>query len=137
MKLEISRKTELALAAIRELRGHEGPLKAADLAASLDTTATYIPHVLRPLVQRDWIESDRGPTGGYRLAADPADITLFDLIEAVEGPVDEGRCVLRGKPCPSIDLCVLHEPWLRAREALFSELRQTTVADVPLAEEAA
>jgi hypothetical protein len=56
MKLEISRKTELALAAIRELRRHESPLKGADLAASLDTTATYIPHVLRPLVQRDWIE---------------------------------------------------------------------------------
>lgn len=137
MKLEISRKTELALAAIRELRRHESPLKGADLAASLDTTATYIPHVLRPLVQRDWIESDRGPTGGYRLAVDPDEITLFDLIEAIEGPLDEGRCVLRGKPCPSLDLCVLHEPWLRAREALFDELRKTTLADVPLGEEAA
>jgi Rrf2 family protein len=137
MKLEISRKTELALNAIRELRRHESPLKGADLAALLDTTATYIPHVVRPLVQRGWIESDRGPTGGYRLVVDPADITVFDLIEAIEGPVDEGRCVLRGKPCPSIDLCVLHEPWQRAREALFAELRQTTLADVAPDEEAA
>jgi Rrf2 family protein len=137
MKLEISRKTELALAAIRELRRHESPLKGADLAELLDTTATYLPHVLRPLVRRGWVESDRGPTGGYRLNAEPSQITLFELIEIIEGPMDEGRCVLRGKPCPSVDLCVLHEPWLRAREALFDELRRTTLADVPRGEEAA
>jgi Rrf2 family protein len=137
MKLEMSRKTELALAAIRELRKHESPLKGADLAELLDTTATYIPHVLRPLVKRGWVESGRGPTGGYRLIEKPADITLYDFIEVVEGPMDEGRCVLRGKPCPSVDLCVLHEPWLRARDALFAELRRTTLADVPLGEEAA
>ena len=137
MKLEISRKTELALSAIGELRRHQDPLKGADLAALLETTATYLPHVLRPMVQRGWIESDRGPTGGYRLAEEPSNITLFDLIEVIEGPMDEGLCVLRGKPCPSVDLCVLHEPWLRARQALFDELRQTTLADVPLGEEAA
>jgi len=137
MKLEISRKTELALAAIQELRRHETSLKGADLATLLDTTATYIPHVLRPLVQRGWVASDRGPTGGYRLSEEPSNITLLDLIEVIEGPLDEGLCVLRGKPCPSVDLCVLHEPWLRAREALFAELRQTTLADVPLGEEAA
>jgi len=137
MKLEISRKTELALSAIRELRRHDSPLKGADLAESVDTTATYLPHILRPLVRQGWVESDRGPTGGYRLVADPAAISIFDFIEVVDGPIDEGRCVLRGKPCPSLDLCVLHEPWLRAREALFGELRRTTLADVPLDEEAA
>lgn len=137
MKLEISRKTELALAAIRELRRHETPLKGAELAEVLDTTATYLPHILRPLVRQGWVESDRGPTGGYRLSVDPFTISLFEFIEVVDGPLDEGQCVLRGKPCPSLDLCVLHEPWQRAREALFSELRNTTLADVPLDEEAA
>jgi Rrf2 family protein len=136
MRLEISRKTELALSAIKELRQHQDPLKGADLAELLETTATYLPHVVRPMVRRGWIESDRGPNGGYRLAEDPSNITLFDFIEVIEGPMDEGRCVLRGKPCPSVDLCVLHEPWLRARQALFAELRQTTLADVPLGEEA-
>ena len=137
MKLEISRKTELALAAVRELRRHQSPLKGADLAEALDTTATYLPHILRPLVRRGWVESERGPTGGYLLVEDPATITIFEFIEVVDGPLDEGRCVLLGKPCPSLDLCVLHEPWHRAREALFTELRKTTLADMPLDEEAA
>lgn len=130
MKLEISQRTELALSAIRELRRHDTALKGADLAALLDTTSTYLPHVLRPLVRRGWVESDRGPTGGYRLSENPSRITLFELIEVIEGPMEEGRCVLRGKPCPTLDLCALHEPWLRARRALFAELRQTTLADV-------
>ena len=137
MRLEISRKTELALSAIRELRRHELPIKGAHLAQLLDTTSAYLPHVLRPLVQRGWVESNPGPTGGYRLGAAPAAITLYDLIEAVEGPMDEGRCVLRGKPCPTVDLCALHEPWLRARQALLIELRETTLADLPWGEEAA
>jgi Rrf2 family protein len=136
MRLEISRKTELALSAIRELRRQESPIKGADLALLLDTTPTYLPHVLRPLVRAGWVESNPGPTGGYRLGAPLAAISLYDLIEAVEGPMDEGRCVLRGKPCPTVDLCALHEPWLRARQALFIELRETTLADHP-GEEAA
>jgi len=136
MKLEISGRTELALSAIRVLRRHENPLKGADLAERLGTTPTYLPHVLRPLVRRGWIESGRGPTGGYRLTEELSNITLFEFIEVIEGSMEEGRCVLRGKPCPSVDLCVLHEPWLRARHALFDELRQTTLADVPLGEEA-
>jgi len=137
MKLEMSRKTELALAALQELVRCEGRVKGADLATALGTTRHYLPQVVRPLVSRGWVESDRGPTGGYQLAADPADITLFEFIEAVEGPIEEGRCVLRGKPCPTVDLCALHQPWLRAREALFAELRRMTIADVPIEKEAA
>jgi Rrf2 family iron-sulfur cluster assembly transcriptional regulator len=137
MKLEISRKSELALAAVQELARHDGPMKGAELAAVLETTPHYLPHVVRPLVVRGWVESNRGPTGGYRLTADLADITFFEFVEVVEGPMEEGRCVLRGKPCPSVDLCVLHEPWLRAREALFEELRRTTLADVQIGKEAA
>lgn len=137
MKLEMSRKTELALAAIQELHRRSAPLKGAELAALLGTTPHYLPHVVRSLVHRGWVESGRGPTGGYRLRAEPADITLFDVIEAVEGPTEENRCVLRGKPCPPSDLCALHEPWLRAREALFTELRRTTIADIRIGKAAA
>jgi Rrf2 family protein len=133
----MSRKTELAIRAIQELGRHESLLKGADLAEILDTTSSYLPHVLQPLVRRGWVESNPGPTGGYRLDGPPAGITLYDLIEAVEGPMEEGRCVLRGKPCPAIDLCVLHQPWRRAREALFAELQRTTLADIPMGEEAA
>lgn len=132
----MSRKTELALAAVQELVRCEGRVKGADLAAALGTTRHYLPQVVRPLVSQGWVESDRGPTGGYHLVADPADITVFEFIEVVEGSMEEGRCVLRGKPCPTVDLCSLHEPWLRAREALFTELRRTTLADVALEKEA-
>lgn len=137
MKLEMSRKTDLALRAIRELNRYDNALKGADLAELLGTTSAYLPHVMRPLVRRGWIESNPGPNGGYRLSEVPANITLYDLIDAVEGPIEEGRCVLRGQPCPAVDLCVLHEPWQRAREALFAELQRATLADVPTSKEAA
>lgn len=130
MKLEMSRRTELALKALRSLVREKTPTKGPILAEALDTTASYLPHVLRPLVARGWVDSDRGPTGGYRLASNPEDISLLELIEAIEGPIDSNRCVLRGSPCPPRDLCALHEPWQRARKALMEELRDTTISDV-------
>ena len=54
---------------------------------------------------------------------------MFDLIEAVEGPFEDGRCVLREAPCPAIEQCGLHNAWSRARRALIDELRQTRVVD--------
>lgn len=137
MKLLISSRTELALAAVRELTQHDTPLKGAELAALLGTTPHYLPHVVRPLVRRGWVQSDRGPTGGYRLTENPAEVTLYDFIEAVEGPMEEDQCVLRDKACPTVDLCALHEPWLRARRALFDEMRRTSLADLPVARGAA
>ena len=137
MKLEMSRRTELALTALRTLVEEGSPVKGAVLADGMGTTASYLPHVMRPLVAGGWVESDRGPTGGYRIASDPGDISLLELIEGIEGPIDSNRCVLRGSPCPPRDLCALHEPWQRARKALIEELRDTTIADVITRMEAA
>ena len=125
MKLEISQKTELALSALLALQGYDSPLKGAELAEQLGTTASYLPHVMRPLVRIGWVESDRGPTGGYRLVVQPSAITLFDLIEAVEGPIDDGRCVLRGSPCTEAQPCALHVPWQDARNAMTAQMQAT------------
>lgn len=137
MKLEMSRRTELALRALRTLVGEREPMKGAILADVLGTTAPYLPHVMRPLVGHGWVGSDRGPTGGYRIASDPERISLLELIEAIEGPIDSNRCVLRGSPCPPRDLCALHEPWQRARKALIEELRETSISEVIARMEAA
>ena len=79
MKLKITQRTELAIHALRELQCCDYPLKGADLAKRLGTTGSYLPHVMRPLVGNGWVESDRGPTGGYRLAVDSSTITMLRL----------------------------------------------------------
>lgn len=126
MRLEISRKSDLAVRALCRLAGN-GRVKGSDLATSVGATKAFMPHVMTPLVQAGWVSSDPGPHGGYELAADLRDISMLALIEAIEGPTVDGRCVLRGGPCPAIEDCALHEAWVPARDALLDRLAATSV----------
>jgi len=130
MRLEITKKADLALKAVFELDHAAGLVKGADLAGIIGTTAPFIAQVMKPLVVKGWVASEPGPTGGYRLDADTSEISLLDLIEAVEGPTVDGSCVLRGTPCPVTEYCALHDAWGRARDALLAELANTKISDI-------
>ncbi len=132
MRLELTGKTELTIRALNELnrRGSTTVTRGEDLAAALDTTKNYLPQVMSPLVSHGWVASTAGPSGGYAIATSSDDISLLQLIEAVEGPAEDGQCVLKGTPCPDQGPCALHEPWTRARSALMNELAGTPVAEV-------
>lgn len=136
MRLEITRKTDLALQVLRVLDGHGDPMKGKALADEIGTTPSFIPQIMKPLVDSHWVSSDRGPTGGYRLSPEASQLSLLALIEAVEGPTLDNTCVLQGSPCPIVDQCAMHSAWTRARSALISELDKTPVL-VPNTEERA
>jgi Rrf2 family protein len=130
MRLEITRKTDLAIRAAQTLADAGGPVKGADLARQIGTTPQFISQVMQPLVREGWVRSDPGPSGGYTQTVDVADITLLALIEAIEGPTADGRCVLRGTPCPPFEPCALHDAWTRARSALLDELERTPLSEL-------
>ena len=131
MRLELTKKTDLAARALTFLVLHssDDPLKGTLLADALDTSTHYLPHIMKPLTDLGWVESVTGPSGGYVATPAAWDAGMLDLIEAVEGPVEAGRCVLRGAPCPASEPCGLHNAWTRARNALVDELRRTRVVD--------
>lgn len=129
MRLEITRKTDLALQALQALAKTDDPIKGKDLAERIGATAAFIPQVLKPIVDAGWVSSDRGPTGGYRLDADLTTTSVLSLIEVMEGPTVDGKCVLRGTPCPVVDQCAMHEAWTRARAALLHELSSTPIVE--------
>lgn len=85
---------------------------------------------MTPLVGRGWVRSEPGPTGGYVLSVDPDEITVLEVIEAVEGPTDTTRCVMEGRDCLEGAPCALHDSWSRAREQLLAELAATSFASV-------
>lgn len=97
--------------------------KAGDLAAALETTAGFVPQVVGPLVKAGWVRSIPGPTGGYALTERAAHASVLDVLEAIDGPTDTGRCVVEDHPCGGGDApCALHEAWSLARAALLSQL---------------
>ena len=127
MRLEFSRKTGLALKALAQLAADEQPVSRHDLAERLETTAHFLPQVMRPLVAAKYVDSSPGPNGGYRLQTNLADVTLLEVIEMIEGPFDLGQCISTGDPCPAKESCALHIPWTRAKDAVLAELGAVTL----------
>jgi len=105
-------------------------LKAPALAAELGTTVAFVPQVVGPLVKAGWVRSDPGPTGGYRATTTLAAVNVLEVIEAVDGPTDAGRCVVADRPCRSEQPCVLHLAWTLALAELLGVLRATPMSMV-------
>jgi Rrf2 family protein len=128
MRLEISRRSDLALRALRWLAASGEREKRERLAEAVGTSPDFAARVMGPLVHAGWVYSETGRHGGYLLVADLADVSVLEVIEATEGPLDPDRCVLRGGPCEVPEPCALHEAWARARQAMLQQLMATPVA---------
>ncbi|MGI9610817.1 MAG: RrF2 family transcriptional regulator [Acidimicrobiia bacterium] len=127
MRLEMSKKTDLALQAIVHLEQSDGTSSGTEMAERIGTTIHFLPQILKPLVVAGWISSTPGPGGGYRLDAALSDVSVLDVVTEMEGDIGDQRCVLRGTPCPAVEQCALHTSWVRARSALLAELRATSL----------
>ena len=131
MRLELTKKTDLAFQALQHIAGaHGGRVNGATLADELDISSQYLPHVMAPLTRQGWVASVSGPHGGYTLDIDLSTVTFLELIVAVEGPIDESRCLHQGPIHERGDECSLHDPWNRARRALIAELAETDLASL-------
>jgi len=129
MKLELKPRTDLTLRTVAVLTDGQR-WQAARLAEQVGTSAAYLAHIVGPLTKAGWVHSAPGPTGGHQLVADLATVSLLDLIEAVEGPTDDGRCVMAAHACPAPEPCAVHDTWVRARSALTGELAATSLASI-------
>lgn len=125
MRLEISRRTGLALRALRHLDGAEGRVGRQALAEAAHTTPDFVARVIAPLVKAGWVRSDPGRGGGYEIAVDLDTVSTLDLIGLVDSIPDATTCVLRAGPCGIDESCELHDAWTAARSALLGELDRT------------
>jgi DNA-binding IscR family transcriptional regulator len=85
-------------------------------------------------VKRRWVRSTPGPHGGYELLVGLPDVSVLELIEVMEGPTLDNRCVLNGETCPQVEPCALHGAWQHARGALMRELGGLSLADADSAD---
>ncbi len=131
MKLTPTNRTDYGIRALIYLANHQGAhAKAADIGAAMDIPTGFLQQVLQELQRARLVRSRSGPAGGYLLARDPADITILEVVETLEGPLETSECALRGGPCHWEDVCAMHWVWSSARSALSESLRAATLARV-------
>ena len=102
-----------------------------DLARKLHLPAPYLAKILQSLVQAGLLESVRGPKGGFRLARPAREVTVGDVLQALEGTDVLQGCVMGpaarcspGNPCP------LHEAWSQVKTLVVMSMTQATIHDL-------
>lgn len=121
--------TITALAALARLP--EGEYAGAfDIAMQIGAPPNYLGKLLKTLADSGLLESQKGKGGGFRLARDPADISLFQVIEPID-PVSRWlRCFLGGSQCSDEYACPVHHRWSVVRDAYLQFLEEISIADL-------
>lgn len=127
MRLNVSKRTDLAIRAYRMLHAADGRLAGKTLADEINTSVAFLSQALSPLVAAGWLDSRTGPRGGYGITPVGAHVTLLQVIEAIEGPIVDGRCVLEDSACDASHPCALHTLWAGARASFMRSLADVTV----------
>ncbi len=126
----ISHTAEYALRAVVCLGNRNGgPLTAVQISDAIDAPSDYLSKVLRGLSRAKIVKSQRGLHGGYSLAVDPSDLSIFDVVQAVDARQRHPACPLDG-PAHASGLCPLHMRLERLMAAAEQEFRETSISDL-------
>ncbi len=102
-------------------------VKANQISKQLELPFPMVAKVLQMLAQAQLAESGRGPQGGFRLLRPPEEITLMDIVVAIDGPGLLDRCVLGLPRCNENNPCPAHSYWNEARDSVRSFLQQSNL----------
>jgi Rrf2 family protein len=130
--LRLSKKADYALLAIRHLaaQADRGSVSARELAESYDIPAELLAKVLQKLVRAKLLESHHGIRGGYGLARPPAQMSVADVIQAVDGPLTVTACSDTDHSCDQYAKCSIRDPLWRIKDRIISALAATSVAEL-------
>ena len=107
-----------------------GPVLLKDIAQRQGISQKYLGHLIGPLKASGLISSSRGAHGGYILAGPPEDITLKDVIQAVEGNLALVECVSKPEICSRVEACVARDVWSLMSKTLLRLLEGVTLKDM-------
>ena len=129
--MRITAKVDYAVRAAVELAAAPpGPVKGEALAARQGIPVKFLENILSDLRRAGLVASQRGAVGGYRLARPPAEVSVADIIRAVEGPLAD----VHGTPPEELDYVgsavALQKVWVATRAALRSILEEVSIADI-------
>jgi Rrf2 family protein len=104
-------------------------MSVMELAGILDVSEAHLGKVLQRLTRHGFLMSRRGPGGGFQLACEPADVTLLDVVSAIDGPLTAGPCLL-GRPLCVGKRCAMLGVLEKVHKLVFDHLQGTHLSDV-------
>ena len=132
--MAFAQKTVYALRAVYELtrRYAAEPIPISTIADAQAIPPRFLENILLQLKAADLVESIRGKQGGYRLARHPKELTVGDVLRAMEGRLAPMSCLggTSQKSCPMRNNCTFMPMWKKASDAMLSVYDGTSYADL-------
>lgn len=127
--VELAAREKAREEATRDSEGR-GQVSLAEIAQAQHLSLAYLEQLFGPLRRAGLVASARGPGGGYRLAKAPREITVSEIVLAVDEPIQATRCEEGGPGCLAGERCLTHELWAELGDQIRLFLEGLTLADV-------
>ena len=130
--LRLNRMTDYAILVLGALAHRHGETLASGLLAEVtDLAQPTVAKVLKMLLAAELVETQRGVRGGYRLMKISAQISIADIVEAMEGPIAVTDCVDGARePCMASNCCCMRKHWKHINLAIRKALMDVTLEDL-------
>jgi Rrf2 family protein len=128
----ISRKTEYALRGMIYLarKGSSEYVMLKEIGAATRASHVFLAKIFQTLGDAGLVQSSRGAVGGFRLSRGAEEITLKNILEATEGPVQANVCVVDSDACDFSKTCSAHLAWVRVRNIIDAALSEITLKEI-------
>ncbi|WP_028840920.1 RrF2 family transcriptional regulator [Thermodesulfobacterium hveragerdense] len=128
---KLSTKGRYAVRAMYEIaKAYPNGVTLEEISASQNISRVYLAQILNRLRQSRLIKSSRGPGGGYVLRKHPDEVSFYEILELLEGPVCIASCIDLGEGCEDVEECVAYPIWKKIGQYIECLLRQVKLADL-------
>ncbi|MBF0319759.1 MAG: Rrf2 family transcriptional regulator [Nitrospirae bacterium] len=123
--MKINRDTDYAVRCMLLMSGNPGKtFIIGEIAKEKAIPESFLAKILQKLTRAGWLRSIRGTNGGFVLVKDPRDITLLDIVEAINGKIIVNKCTDIQDRCALMDDCPTFPIWLEIKQMIEQRLRQ-------------
>jgi Rrf2 family protein len=110
--------------------GENEYILSKQIASALSIPKEYLNKVMQLLVRMKYVKSLKGPQGGFRLARHPREITIYDVLQSIEGTDFFQTCLLRAGICDERNPCALHFYWQKTLGQIRGVLDRVTLDEL-------
>ena len=129
--MQITREADYAIRCVYYLSGKKGGVTMVEeISKEMKIPNSFLAKILQKLGKASLVKSRRGVKGGFELARPPQEVSLLEVIEAVQGPVAMNVCALDEALCGFSSTCTAHPVWVEIRREIEKILRGKNFADL-------
>src|SRR5215203_6294647 len=130
--LRLSRKADYALMAMKHLAVHADAASASarEIAEAYDIPLELMAKVLQRLAKNGLVRSLQGTRGGYRLARATAQISVADIIQAIDGPLTVTACSTESENCGQYSKCSVRDPLWKIKDRIVAALATCSLEEI-------